>query len=383
MDSLNIFDDKPLKAPPPPPAHRRKAPRPLWQILLASGLIPGAGHLLLGKVREGVAIFLATAFSQVLATLGLAMGWAAFSWVAFRAGGALYLYAVGDSALLLYEITDGRRQLYPEPPRRVAFWNLIGYGAGYAMLGERTWAIAAGSLAALFHLGLSFLWTKAVVGGEILLLASAVHAWWLAQAQMRRRNPMPQNSTPLWLRRSLLVTAALTLLMILANQWVALAWRDALHLRRENAVSVAPFYDNPDYELHLEMASPGWAFLTPTGNELFHATHLTENAVLSLRVDPRTPWNWSDPIWMNEVLKKAQEEGWSLEVDSSAPANLGTLPGWSISARGSFKGQERTLKVVTAVRGLQHITLWYQWAPLPDTFAGDEVDQILAGLQLH
>jgi len=381
VDSLNIFEDKPLEAPPPPP-RRRRLRRPLWQILVAAGLVPGAGHLLLGKVQEGVAILLTTVVSQILATVAMAMGWTALSWVALRAGSAAYLYGVADAALLLYEMADGRADQGPPPPRRAAFWNLIGYGAGYELLEERTLALALGTTAALFHLGLSFVWAWAVVVGELLLLATASHAWWMATSQ-RRPRPDLKDTTPAWLRRSLVVSAVATLLLALASQWVALAWHDALQPERDEAVAMAPFYDNPHYGIHLEMPSPGWDFLSPSGDELFCATHLTENAALILKVAPRTLLDWDDQSWMDALLKDAAKKGWQLQVESSGPARLGSLAGWSVRAKGSYRGTPRTLHVVTATRGLQHITLWYEWAPMPDSFASTEMDQILASIELH
>ena len=163
MDSLKLFDDKPLEAPTAPPPRRSRPRRPLWQVLLLSALLPGLGHILLGKVREGVAILLASLATQGLASLAFAMGWTPLSWIGFRAGGALYLFAVGDAALLLFERADGRHRLYPESPRRVAFWNLVGYGTGYEILGERKWALGVGAGALVFHAGLAFLWWPSIL----------------------------------------------------------------------------------------------------------------------------------------------------------------------------------------------------------------------------
>jgi hypothetical protein len=383
MDSLNLFDDKPLELKPPPPPPRRRPQRPLWQILLAAAVLPGAGHMLLGKVREGLAILLTAVAAQVLGSVGFGLGWVAVSWVGFRTGGLVVLFAVGDAALLRFERADGRAALYPDPPRSVAFWNLVGYGAGYELLGRRYLALALGGAALIFHLGLAQLWPKAAIFGEILLLGSAIHAYLLAEANKRIPSRLPSSSTPAWLRRSLLVTAALTLILMLASQWVALAWRDSLHLRREEAVAVEPFYDNPYYGLHLEMPSPGWQFLQPTGDELFSAAHLTENAVMSLRIAPRTPFAWDDHSWMQKLMRDEQKQGWSLRPTRIEPAKLGTLPALSLSAKGTWRGRPRTVRVVTATRGLQHITLWYEWSPSKDSFATTEVGQILASMQLH
>jgi len=383
VDSLKIFDDKPLAPPDPPRPRRRKPKRPLWQVLLASGLIPGAGHLLLGKVREGMAIFLVAGSCQILVAVALSLGLPSLSWIAFRAGGAAYFHGVADAALLLFEMADGRSRRYPEAPRRVAFWNFVGYGMGYEILGEQKLALGLGAAALAFHLVLPLFWTPAVVAGEILLAGMALHAGFLARAQGIHSGSPPSDSTPRWLRRTLVVSAGLTLLLILANQWVALAWRDALRPNRDEAVVVSPFYDNPHYGLHLEMPSPGWDFLTPGDDELFSAAHLTENAVLSLKVAPRTPLHWDDKSWLNEMLRRAQDEGWRLRIASSHPATLGDLPGWAITARGTYQGKPRTIEIVTAARGLQHITLWYEWVPTQDTFAATEMDQILASLQLH
>jgi hypothetical protein len=352
-------------------------------VLLLAAIVPGLGHAILGKVREGVAIFLASAAAQGLATLAFAMGWTPLTWIAFRAGAALYLFAVADASLLLFERADGRTRLYPESPRRVAFWNLVGYGAGYEILGERRWALAVGGSALALHAGLSFLWWPFIVLGELLLLGSAVHAWWLAMEQKQRISPEPADSSPVWLRRSLLVSATLTLLLLLASQYVSVAWRESMHIRRDAAVAIEPFYENPNYGLKLEMPSPGWRFLPPMGNELLSASHLTEGAALSLSVAPRSPLQWTDELWVLETIRRARSMGWQLQITSMEPSQLGTLPGIEIQADGRYRGLPRSVRIVTASRGLQHLTLWYEWTPDPGAMAAREVGAILASIQVH
>ena len=346
-------------------------------------MVPGAGHMLLGKLREGVAILLFCLLTQIMASLGFAMGWAAISWIGLRTGGALYLFAVGDAALLRYEKADGRTAQFPESPRRVAFWNFVGYGAGYEMLGMRVWALAAGGAGFLTHFALAIFWPQLAILGELILTASAIHAYFVAYADKRTLSRLPDYSTPSWLRRSLLITCVLTVALAAGSQWVALQWRDSMHLQRQGAVAIEPFYDNPHYGLHLEMPSPGWEFLQPSGNELFSAAHITENAMMSLRIAPRTPMTWDNQLWAQKVMTDARNEGWRLHLTQSGPSQLGTLPAWSVSAEGSWRGTKRMVRIVTAARGLQHITLWYEWSPSKSSLAGSEVGQILASMQLH
>ncbi len=383
MDSLNLFSDKPLEPQPPPVVPRRRPQRPLWLILVAAALVPGAGHILLRKVREGVAILLLSLFAQILLSLGFAMGWPLICWIGLRSSGALYLYAVADAALLRYEMADGRSAQYPESPRRVAFWNLVGYGAGYEMLGMRVWALGAGGAAFLFHFALALMAPKLAILGELILVASAVHAYMVAYGDKRTLSRLPEDTTPPWLRRSLLITCALTLVFTGLGQWVALQWRDSLHLQRQNAVAVEPFYDNPHYGLHLEMPSPGWEFLQPTGDELFAATHLTENALMDLRIAPRSPNTWSNRDWAQKVLNDARQKGWNLQQTGSSASTLGELSAWSLSAAGSYHGSKREVRIVTAARGLQHITLWYEWSPSQSSPAATQVGELLASVQLH
>jgi len=233
------------------------------------------------------------------------------------------------------------------------------------------------------HAGLAFLWWPSILIAELVLLASAVHAWWLAVEQKQRVSPDPVDSCPLWLRRSLLVSAALTLLLVIGSQWVSLAWRESLHIRREAAVAIEPFYENPHYGLQLEMPSPGWRFLPPLGNELLSAAHLTEGAALSLSVAPRSPLFWSDELWALEMMRQARAAGWQLQITSFELSQLGALPGIELQAEGSFRGQPRIVRMVTASRKLQHLTLWYEWTPEPDAFAANEVGAILASIQVH
>ncbi len=383
MDSLNLFSDKPLEAKKIGAAPRRRRQRPIWQILLASALVPGAGHMLLGKVREGVAILLLCVLTQIMASLGFALGWVAISWIGFRTGGALYLFAVADAALLRYEKADGRSAQYPESPRRVAFWNFVGYGAGYEILGMRAWALGAGGAGFLTHFALAILWPQLAIVGEVILVSSAIHAYFQAYADKRQLSRLPDDTTPHWLRRSLLITCVLTLAIAVASQWVALQWRDSMHLQRQGAVAIEPFYDNPHYGLHLEMPSPGWEFLQPSGDELFSAAHLTENAMMSLRIAPRTPFTWDNQLWAQKVLNDARNEGWKLHLTQSEPSQLGTLPAWSLSAEGTWRGGKRVVRIITAARGLQHITLWYEWSPSKSSLASTEVGQILASMHLH
>jgi hypothetical protein len=352
-------------------------------ILLAAALVPGAGHILLRKVREGVAILLLSVLTQILLSLGFAMGWPLICWIGLRSGGALYLYAVADAALLRYEKADGRSAQYPESPRKVAFWNFVGYGAGYEMLGMRLWALAGGGAAFLFHFALALFAPKLAIVGELVLVASAVHAYMVAHGDKRTLSRLPEDTTPRWLRRSLLVTCALTLVLAVSGQWVALQWGDSLHLKRQNAVAIEPFYDNPHYGLHLEMPSPGWEFLQPSSDELFAAAHLTENAMMNLQVAPRTPFAWSNQEWGQEILNDARLKGWNLQLTGSEASALGKLPAWSLSARGSYRGSKREVRIVTAARGLQHITLWYEWSPSQSSPAATQVGQLLASVQLH
>lgn len=382
MDSLNLFDDKPIESPAPPPPLRRRPHRPVWQILLAGAILPGLGQILLGRMREGLVLLGACMASQLLATLAFAMAWTPLTWIALRAGGAIYLFAIGDAALRLYEQSDGRYRMFPESPRRVAFWNLVGYGAGYEILGERRWALGVGGTALFLHAVLAFAWWPAILFGEALLLASAVHAWWLAAEQKRRLDPEPVDSCPLWLRRSLLVSLGLTVLIAVLSQWVSVSWREASHIRRENSVAIEPFYENPHYGLRLEMPSPGWQFLPPMGNELISAAHLTEGAAMSLSVAPRSPLNWSDELWALHMMEEALHAGWDLDITAVESSSLGNLPGIEVEAEGRFRGQPRVVRMVTASRGLQHLTLWYEWSPEPDAFAAHEVGLILASIQV-
>ncbi len=383
MDSLNLFSDKPLEPPPPPVVPRRRLQRPLWLILVAAALVPGAGHILLRKVREGVAILLLSLLAQIVLSLGFTMGWPLICWIGLRGSGALYLYAVADAALLRYEKADGRIAQYPESPRRVAFWNLVGYGAGYEMLGMRLWALIGGGAAFLFHFALAIFAPKLAILGELILVSSAIHAYIVAYGDKRTLSRLPEDTTPRWLRRSLVISCALTLVLAVTGQWVALQWRDSLHIQRQDAVSIEPFYDNPHYGLHLEMPSPGWEFLQPTGDELFAAAHLTENALMDLRIAPRTPTAWSNRGWARKTLNDAQRKGWNLQVSDSGASTLGTLTAWSLSARGSYRGSKREVRIVTAARGLQHITLWYEWSPSQSSPAATQVGQLLASVQVH
>jgi hypothetical protein len=348
-----------------------------------SGLLPGAGHVLLGKVREGAWILLALAVAPLVAVAAFFLGAVPLCWVALRTAALVGAYGVADAALGLLEEADGRHRLHRVPPRRVALLNLLTGGLGYEALGERRWALSAGPLALVLQLGLAWVWPPALLAAEVLLAAAALHGWWWAHGRARRPATPPVDSTPRRLRPALAAATALALAGALGLQLVAVAYDAARHPRRDGVVALEPFYENPHYDLRLEMPSPGWSFQPTGGDVLVAATHLAEDASLRLRLRPRLPGGPGGEALARRAVEEARAAGWDLRVATAGPARLGALPAWALTAEGFHRGRARRVRVVAAADGLRAWILWSQWTPTADRFASGEVEALCAALDLR
>lgn len=382
MESLELLEKKELRS-------FRVVHAP-WAVGLGALLLPGLGHLLLGKTRMGTVLLAAALGGTGLAAAAVVLRLPHVPWLALRIAFLAYLFGLADSTLSCLEMVDGRYRNHPTPARRVAFLNLLGYGAGYWRLGEVKLALAAWALLGPLHLGLGLWGWGAAAMAEILVAAAALHGLRTAEDRslpryaraFGERHPVARDTTPVWLSPAFYAHATLLFAVMLASLGMAHAWVDASRVDRSVAVRVEPYYRNGLYDLSLEFNAPGWAFTRQEDDDFVVARHVAENTSARLSLRPRIPWLDSDEEAIAAELERARRAGYRLSLESVSVANLGSLEGLRAHARGTEEGRARNVVLFTAGHGWRRYVLWFEWSPRHQDFAQAELTFLLEKLHL-
>jgi hypothetical protein len=376
VDSLNMFQKKKLA--------ELRPTRPLWLMLALSVILPGLGHVVLGKTRMGLGLILASLLlGAALFGAGL-IGQGHLVWLMLRLSVVVFLFAVTDAALASIERRDGREA--DGLPRQMGFLNLVAYGLGYWQLGATTTAIVAGILGALLHLGAGWLGTLPAVLGEVLVAGLGYHAYVLAQG--RQRHPFTPgtvrpDTTPSWLVPGLALHAGAVVLMVVGGQALTSLFLAGQTVDQDRAVVVEPFYRNPSYGLSLEMNAPGWSFGHPAPNEFLVARHVAEDASIRVTTHSRIPKLQSSEQFAWQAVDEARRRGYVLQVTGAEAVQLDGVAGYRLYAEGRRGPQARRVVVLTAGRGWRQFTFWFEWAPDHDAFGREELDYMVHNLGLE
>lgn len=280
MDSLNVFQRKQLASTVPS--------RPLWMVLALSVILPGLGHLVLGKKRMGLGLILASLLLFGAVSGAGVIGVGHLVWLILRLSVVVFLFAVTDAALASVEQRDGRES--DGLARQAGFLNLVAYGVGYWQLGSTMGAWVGGVGGALLHLGVGWLGTLPAVLAEILVAGLGYHAYVLAQSRQRRPftpGGSRGDTTPTWLVPALAAHAGAVALLLVGGQALTSLFLSGRTVNQDRAIVVEPYYRNPQYGISLEMNAPGWSFGPPAPNEFLVARHVAEDT--SLRQVDGTP----------------------------------------------------------------------------------------------
>jgi hypothetical protein len=188
MDTL--FGTAPALArntmPEPLPVDQRKKP---GLALLLSLLIPGAGHMYSGLVRNGIFTLLLFA-GALLVSISTNPSTSPIAWgIAVRTALVLYIFGFVDAFQVAREHNAGLESyLVGTNPRIAGVLNLLTKGWGYFYLGKRKLGIGVFFLLTLLNAAAIgqqdhdvFVFIAAL--SEVVLLALAIHGYLIAQRQ--------------------------------------------------------------------------------------------------------------------------------------------------------------------------------------------------------
>jgi len=383
MDSLNVFEKKQL----PPQGPRRS---PLLTAFIGH-LLPGIGHVYVGKTRFGFLLLAANVGLGGIAAGLLETEQYHLWWVFLRAATLTYLFSVLDAAFLATELPDGRVNPRTTRPRVAALLNLTTYGVGYWLLDRRPFAAVAWAFGILAHLWAGSLHIGFLLGAEAVLALSAWHAWKCARddnAPRRRpglgeRVEIVRDTTPGWVMPTLGTFAVLSLLFTAVAASGYRIVMESLEVDQSTALAVEPYYRNSAYGVSLEMNAPGWNFRDAAPNEFVTASHVAEDVSARLSVFPRVPLFLKSERVAREVIDKSLLFGYALTPTEGEPVKLGKLNGYQLMAQGTYAGQEpREVFVLAVEKGFQSYVLWFEWEPGHAGFAQTELAYLLGTLTI-
>ena len=378
-----MFDGKTLKAP-------RKT-RSLMLVLILASILPGAGHLLLGRKAAGFWLLGGFAFGQILAGVAHLLGAAPLYWLGLRAVILIYLFGVVDSALLQAEIRDRREGTGEVRPRMAAFGNLLLYGQGYWRLDEKGWALVAAAFGGLFHGFIGGIHFALRTVMELAMLGLAIHAHRMATtATMPRDNksldftPRQRvaDSTPSWLIPTLAAFCVFQIGFLGLVAYVGTSLSSAMEVDQSRSLAVEPYYQNKDYGVEVEMNSPGWSFLQAAEDEFVSARHVAEKSSMRLVLRPRVFGYPRSESYAQILMGEAMMAGCVIEEHISEPATVAGLEGWRVRGISHYGGQRRNFELRTAGRGWHQYFLWFEWDQGHSEFGEVELAHVVSGLHL-
>jgi len=383
LDSVKLFDDNVLKP--------RKKTRSLIVVLILASILPGAGHLSLGRKPQGLWLLGAFFFGQIAAAAAHFLGVGALSWLSMRALVLIYLYGVVDAALLQVEIGDRRGDRSDVRPRNAAFGNLVLYGLGYWQLDQKAWAWVAIAFGTLLHglVGETHIFLRILT--EIGVAGLALHGYKMAADEALPRDTKSldfeprrrrADSTPSWLIPALGVFCVVQLALFGFVHYVGSGINSAMEVNQRQSLRVEPYYRNSDYGVQLELNAPGWSFTTAPDDEFVRARHMSEHSAMRLILRPRL-WGFPDSQSYAQILMgEAMMSGSMLEERVSGPATIAGLDGWRISGISHGAGETRRFELRTAGRGWYQFFLWFEWDERNDDFGESELAHVMSSLHL-
>lgn len=383
MDSVNVFEGKTLKPP-------RKT-RSLMLVLILASILPGAGHLLLGRKTAGFWLLGGFVFGQILASVAHLLGAGPLYWLGLRAVILIYLFGVVDSALLQAEIRDRRDGDGEVRPRMAAFGNLLLYGQGYWRLDEKGWAAVAIAFGGLFHgfIGSIHMVLQAVM--ELAMCGLAFHAHRMAtEAAMPRDDksldftPRQRvaDSTPGWLMPVLTAFCVFQIGFLGLVAYVGTSLSSAMEVDQSRSLAVEPYYQNKDYGVQIEMNAPGWSFLQAAEDEFVSARHVSEKSSMRLILRPRVFGYPRSESYAQILMGEAMVAGNMIEEQISEPATVAGLEGWRVRGISHYGGQRKNFELRTAGRGWHQYSLWFEWDQNHSDFGESELAHVVSGLHL-
>lgn len=383
MKSMNMFDGNELQKP--------RETRPLWLVLMLASLLPGLGHFLLGRSREGAALLLSFIAAQIAAGVALGLEISILDWAGIRAITLIYLFGVVDAALLCAELRDRREG--PDPrPRVTGFGNLLFYGVGYWQTDRRGIAVVAMAFGVVVHIlgGSIHLLVQLVT--ELGVLALAYHGYQVgledANLHNRSTDELGQrrrvaDTTPGWLMPTLMGFCVVQIALVAFASIASSGLVAAMEVDQSKSLVVQPYYRNSEYGVELEMNAPGWSFTDTLPHEFVSARHVSEGSAMRLLMRPRFLGFPDSQTYAYLVLGESIENGYSLYESSSGPTRLGGARGWRLRAAGQRKGRPLEVEILTVGKGFRQYILWFEWDPRNAEFGQGELNHLLAGLELE
>ncbi len=272
----------------------------------AAALLPGAGHLLLGRPALAALFFVAQAACAALAATHLTVELAFFYaepggflfGVLLRAMAALHAFSVLDVYL---RGVDPAGTLSPPRRRWATLLNVLVPGAGFLYL--RTWIGAAGG-AALVTL---ILWRPTIPYLDLAFTFLQVIYGFLAYRRVRLLEAGPDHEVgaPLMADDPLPQVGAGQIVALVVSVLAALIFCGVILLRMPvaelgltaSAASVKPALDRikvavPRLGLTMDVVGTGWNHVPKTRGKLFLAQHHGEkvDALLYLNIKPVPPF---------------------------------------------------------------------------------------------
>lgn len=389
MRSRDIFE-RPSKAVKP-----RK---PIGLVGVMSLILPGSGHLLLGRSTEGlglmVAALLALPASVAVRTFAPDLV-APLGWMLGRLGVIAAIYAVIDAPLRAREPRWRPTTRFAIPPRSAAAWNFAFYGVGHWKMDERIGAWTGFSAGAAAHIALVlFLPSGATIFAEVIPALLAAWAYHQANEIGSQRKSLlsdddsgpgesvrPLAPLPNWL----LPTQAFFVAALVASGvllWIAHThWLSSRTIDRSLAVVQEPFYRNPAYGLQLEMRAPGWSFRQDHPELFLEAVHIGARSRLRVQLAPRVPGvegAASAETMFRETLIASGLRVQSVAIEPVA----GDLAAYRLFATAMRKSQAREVAGLVYDQGFRRYLLHMEWAPDHADFGVAEWDYVLNGLTI-
>jgi hypothetical protein len=360
-------------------------------VLILASILPGAGHLSLGRKREGLWLLGAFVFGQIVGGVAHFWEFQALSWLAIRALILIYLYGVVDSALLQVEITDRRDEEIDVRPRNAAFGNLVLYGFGYYRLDEKGWAIVAMAFGALLHGLVGSIHILLRILTEIAVIGLAFHGYRLAAEEALPRDNksldfQPRrrvaDSTPGWLIPTLAAFCVVQIGLFSFVHYVGTGLDSAMEVNQRKSLSVEPYYRNNDYGVQVEMNAPGWSFVSAAEDEFVRARHVSEKSSMRLVLRPRL-WGFPDSqSYAQLLLGEEMMNGNMFEEHISELVTVEGLEGWRITGLDHGRREARKFELRTAGRGWYQYFLWFEWDENNARFGESELAHVMSSLHL-
>ena len=377
-----------------------KPRKPLPLVAAASLILPGSGHLLLGRSRQGFGLLAATVVAAIGALAARTFApdvVAPAAWLIGRLGVLAAVFAVVDAPLLAREPRWKRTERFAIPPRQAAAWNYAFYGVGHAKMDEKAAAWTAILLGGAAHVALLFvLPSHLVVLAELVPLALA--AWGFRHATVlgsQRRavfdepdDDVPGLKTapiavlPGWMPLVQGVAVAVLIATGIAAWSAHGAWLDARSVDREQALAHEPFYRNPAYGLQLEMRAPGWTFRQDDPALFLEAVHIGEKSRMEVRLLPRLPGGDRAQNARKAFIDALFASG--LEVTTAdASIESGPLSTVRLAATGTRNGQAREVAGIAYDHRFERFLLHMEWDRDHADFSVAEWDFVLNGLTIR